>query len=85
MPEITIFTTNSCPYCYAAKALLKRKGATYREIDVTGDPAGRLALTERAAGSRTVPQIWIGPTHVGGSDDLAALDHAGKLDILLKQ
>ena len=83
MPEITIYTTSACPYCHAAKALLKRKGAPYREIDVTGDPVARTALAKKAAGSSTVPQIWIGATHVGGCDDLHALDRAGRLDPML--
>lgn len=83
MPEITIYTTSGCGYCHAAKALLKRKGAPYREIDVTGDPKGRAEMTAKANGGYTVPQIWIGATHVGGSDELHALDHAGGLDPLL--
>jgi len=83
MPEITIYTTSSCPYCYSAKALLKRKGAPFREVDVTGDRQARIALASKADGSTTVPQIWIGAMHVGGSDDLHALDRAGKLDPML--
>ena len=83
MPEITIYTTSACAYCQSAKALLTRKGARFREIDVTGDTAAREALTRKAGGSSTVPQIWIGAAHVGGSDDLHALDRAGKLAALL--
>lgn len=83
MPEITIYATSSCPYCRAAKALLTRKGAPFREIDVTGDAGARAEMTAKANGSYTVPQIWIGATHVGGCDDLYALDGAGKLDVLL--
>ena len=83
MPEITIYTTRSCPYCRSAKALLARKGAPYQEIDVSGDPERRAEMTRKADGGYTVPQIWIGATHVGGSDDLYALDSAGKLDPLL--
>lgn len=83
MPEITIYTTSSCPYCNAAKALLKRKGAPFREIDVTGNLSARAEMTARANGGYTVPQIWIGDSHVGGCDDLHALDHAGKLDPML--
>ena len=83
MPDITIYTTNSCPYCFAAKALLKRKNAPFAEIDVTGDGAKRAEMTSKAKGGYTVPQIWIGATHVGGCDDLHALEHAGKLDALL--
>ena len=83
MPEIILYTTRSCPYCRSAKALLSRKGATFQEIDVSGDPEKRAEMTRKANGSYTVPQIWIGATHVGGSDDLHALDSAGKLDPLL--
>ncbi len=83
MQAITIYTTSSCPYCHAAKALLKRKNAAFNEIDVTSDPAKRAEMTKKANGGYTVPQIWIGATHVGGCDDLHALDHAGKLDPLL--
>jgi glutaredoxin 3 len=83
MPSIDIYTTPFCPYCHAAKRLLDKKGAAYREIDVSRDPALRQAMTVRASGQRTVPQIFVGATHVGGSDDLHALDHAGRLDPLL--
>ena len=83
MPEITIYTTNSCPYCHAAKALLKSKGAEFHEIDVSGDAAKRAEMTAKANGGYTVPQIWIGANHVGGCDDLHALDRAGKLDPML--
>ena len=82
MKTVEIYTTQTCPYCTAAKSLLKKKGVTYKEIDVGGDPALRQAMTERA-GRRSVPQIFIGGTHVGGCDDLHALDHAGKLDPML--
>ena len=80
---VEIYTTPICPYCNAAKRLLDRKGVTYREIDVSRDAALRQAMVQRANGRRTVPQIFVGSTHVGGSDDLHALDHAGKLDPLL--
>ncbi len=83
MRPVEIYTTPICPYCHAAKRLLDRKGVAYTEIDVSRDPALRAAMMQRAAGRRTVPQIFIGSTHVGGSDDLHALDHAGKLDPLL--
>lgn len=83
MPDITIYTTPSCPYCHRAKGLLKRKNANFTEIDVGADNAKRQAMTARSSGRRTVPQIFIGETHVGGSDDLQALDNAGKLDALL--
>jgi glutaredoxin 3 len=82
-PKIDIYTTRYCPYCVAAKALLKRKGVAFNEIDVGGDAALRETMIERAHGRMTVPQIFIGVTHVGGSDDLHALDRAGKLDPLL--
>ena len=81
--SVDIYTTPICPYCQAAKRLLDRKGVTYHEIDVSRDPALRQAMIQRADGRRTVPQIFVGDTHVGGSDDLHALDHAGKLDPLL--
>jgi glutaredoxin 3 len=82
MKTVEIYTTQTCPYCIAAKGLLKKKGVAYKEIDVGADPALRQALTERA-GRRSVPQIFIGGSHVGGCDDLHALDHAGKLDPML--
>ena len=83
MPLIEIYTTRYCPYCVAAKSLLKRKGAVYTEIDVSGDWEQREAMIERANGQMTVPQIFIGELHVGGSDELHALERAGKLDPLL--
>jgi glutaredoxin 3 len=82
MPPIEIYTTPYCPYCTAAKRLLARKGAPFTEIDVSDD-AEREKMIERAHGRMTVPQIFIGSTHVGGSDDLHALDAAGGLDPLL--
>jgi glutaredoxin 3 len=83
MPAVEIFTTRWCPYCHAAKALLTRKGIAYNEIDVSGDWDGRKKMIDRAHGRTTVPQIFIGKTHVGGSDELHALERAGKLDLLL--
>lgn len=83
-PAITIYTTRTCPFCISAKSLLQKKGASFEEIDVGGDPELRAGMMQRANGRRTVPQIFIGETHVGGSDDLFALDRAGKLDPLLK-
>jgi glutaredoxin 3 len=80
---VEIYTTPTCPYCAMAKRLLGRKGVTYTEIDVSRDPALRAAMTQRANGRRTVPQIFIGKVHVGGCDDLHDLDDAGKLDPLL--
>lgn len=81
MQPVTIYTTPTCGYCAAAKALLRAKGAAFTEVDAT-DPAKRAEAIQRS-GRRTVPQIWVGATHVGGYDDLAALDRAGKLDPLL--
>jgi glutaredoxin 3 len=83
MAQIEIYTTRSCPYCHAAKRLLASKGAEFIEIDVSGDLKGRGEMVARANGRMTVPQIFIGTTHVGGCDDLYALDRAGKLDPLL--
>ncbi|AUT62528.1 glutaredoxin 3 [Paraburkholderia sp. SIMBA_049] len=83
MSAITIYTTPTCPYCLAAKALLKKKGLSYEEINVQSDRATALALMERT-GRRTVPQIFIGETHVGGFDDLNALETAGNLDPLVE-
>jgi glutaredoxin 3 len=85
MAQIEIYTTRFCPYCHAAKRLLSRKGIAFTEIDVSGDPQGRSDMVARANGRMTVPQIFIGSTHVGGYDDLHALDRAGKLDPLLGQ
>ena len=83
MKPVTIYTTGLCPYCHMAKSLLSKKGVNYAEIDVTYAPDKRSEMTARAGGRRTVPQIFIGDTHVGGSDDLHALERAGKLDGLL--
>ena len=83
MAQIEIYTTRWCPYCHSAKRLLARKGAEFTEIDVSGDPKGRSDMVARANGRMTVPQIFIDSTHVGGSDDLHALEQAGKLDALL--
>src|SRR5919109_2362173 len=83
MDQIEIYTTRYCPYCHAAKRLLSRKGVDFTEIDVSGDPQGRSAMVARANGRMTVPQIFIGTTHVGGCDDLYELERAGKLDPLL--
>lgn len=83
MAHIEVFTKAFCPYCTRAKALLDRKGAAYREIDVTMDRAGFNAMVGRAGGRMTVPQVFIDGKHIGGSDDLAALDARGGLDALL--
>lgn len=84
MKNVQIFTTNYCPYCLRAKDLLKKKNIEFQEIDLTLDDEGRIALVEKSGGRKTVPQIFIGDFHVGGCDDLYALDQAGKLDELLK-
>ncbi|HEV7311641.1 glutaredoxin 3 [Sphingopyxis sp.] len=83
MAKIEVFTKFFCPYCTRAKALLDRKGVEYQEIDLTTDRAGFDAMVARAGGARTVPQIFIDGKHVGGSDDLAALDARGGLDPML--
>jgi len=83
MPEIEIYTSPLCGYCSRAKRLLAAKGVTYQEIDVMCDPVRRAEMIERAGGGRSVPQIFIDGTPVGGSDELAALDHSGRLDALL--
>ncbi|WP_096786974.1 glutaredoxin 3 [Rhodobacter sp. CZR27] len=83
MKPVEIYTTPTCGYCQAAKALLRRKGVPFAEIDVSADPSLRNRMTARAGGRRTVPQIFIGEHHVGGCDDLHELDDAGKLDPLL--
>lgn len=80
MADIEIYTTQICPYCVRAKRLFDKKGASYREIDVSNDDALRLSMTERAGGRRSVPQIFINGEHIGGCDDLYALDAAGGLD-----
>lgn len=83
MAKIEVYTKFLCPYCTRAKALLDRKGVHVEEIDVTMDRAGFDAMVARAGGRRTVPQIFIDGRHIGGSDDLAALDAKGGLDPLL--
>jgi glutaredoxin 3 len=85
MAKVEIYTTRYCPYCIAAKALLTKKNIAFTEVDVSGDPEGRSKMVERANGRMTVPQIFIGPVHIGGSDDLHALERAGKLDPLLSE
>jgi glutaredoxin 3 len=83
MSRIEIFTTVFCPYCARAKALLDRKGVPYEEFDAPHGSAARRAAMERSGGRTTVPQIFIGGVAVGGYDDLAALDRAGRLDPML--
>jgi len=81
-PDIVMYSTGWCPYCVRARALLERKGLSFREIKIDEDPAERDAMLARSGGRRTVPQIFVGDHHVGGFDDLYALDKAGKLDEL---
>ena len=83
MASITVYSTMMCPYCSAAKRLLGAKGVSFEEIDLTMNPKERSAMMDRSGGKHTVPQIFIGDTHVGGYDDLNALDRDGKLDQLL--
>ncbi len=82
MPEIVIYTTSFCPYCIAAKRMLKKKGAKFTEIDVSSS-ARREEMIQRSNGGHTVPQIFIGDRHVGGFDDLSELDALDELDPLL--
>ncbi|MCE9651347.1 MAG: glutaredoxin 3 [Parvibaculum sp.] len=83
MADVTIYTTMMCPYCHRAKSLLSKKGVSFKEVDVGMDADKRAEMEKRASGGYTVPQIFIGDRHVGGCDDLFALDRAGKLDPLL--
>jgi glutaredoxin 3 len=85
MARVEIYSTLFCPYCARAKALLERKGVAFETIDLLEDPSRRDEMVERAGGRTTVPQIFIDGTHVGGCDELVALDRAGKLDPLLGQ
>ena len=84
MAKIDIYTTMMCPYCYRAKKLLAQHGADFNEIDVMADQHRRREMIERAGGSRTVPQIFIDGKHIGGCEELYALDAAGKLAPLLQ-
>lgn len=83
MQTVEIYTSPLCGFCHAAKRLLKEKGVSFSEIDVLANPDRKPEMVQRANGGRTVPQIFIGETHVGGCDDLYALERAGKLDPLL--
>jgi glutaredoxin 3 len=85
MAAVEIYTIRYCPYCQEAKELLSRKGVVFHEIDASGDRDVRKQMIERANGRSTFPQIFVGATHVGGCDDLYALEEAGKLDPLLAQ
>ncbi|AFO93107.1 glutaredoxin 3 [Phaeobacter inhibens] len=83
MKPVEIYTSPLCGFCHAAKRLLTQKGVSFDEIDVLANPDRKAEMIERANGGRTVPQIFVGETHVGGCDDLYALDRSGKLDPLL--
>jgi glutaredoxin 3 len=84
MAPITIYTKGWCPYCSAAKDLLRRKGAAFEEIDIERVAGARAEMIQKAGGRSTVPQIFVGPRHVGGCDDLYALDGRGELEALLQ-
>ncbi len=83
MKPVVIYTTPTCGFCHAAKRLLSSKGVTFAEINLAQQPDKRAEMTQRSNGGRTVPQIFVGDVHVGGCDDLYALNDAGKLDALL--
>ena len=83
MVPVILYSTILCPYCSAAKNLLKQKGVSFEAIDVTMNPIKRAAMSEKSGGKTSVPQIFIDDLHVGGFDELAALDRQGKLDALL--
>lgn len=83
MTTVTIYTTGSCVFCLRAKEYLQSRGVPYEEVDVTGDDEARARLVERSNGQRTVPQIFVGTTHVGGYTDLVRLDGEGKFQPLL--
>ena len=83
MPKVEVYATATCPYCHRARALLEKKGVAYELIDVGATPERRAEMTGRAAGRRTVPQIFIDGKGIGGSDELHALDRAGKLNAML--
>lgn len=83
MQPVRIYTKSTCPYCHAAKALLRKKNASFEEIIVDGDRTAQAAMAAKAGGHWTVPQIFIGERHVGGCDDIHALEAAGRLDPLL--
>lgn len=83
-PQVLMYSTTYCPYCQRARALLTRKGVSFTEVKVDEHPGERENMLKRSGGRRTVPQIFIGDRHVGGCDDIYALEHAGELDKLLK-
>lgn len=82
--RVTLYRTTFCPYCVRAKHLLEQKGVAFEEINLDGDWQGRQELVRKSGGQRTVPQIWIGTVHVGGCDELYALERSGGLDPLLQ-
>ncbi len=83
MADVTIYTRSWCGYCHAAKDLLVRKGVAFLEIDIEAEPGARATMVQRAGGRTSVPQIFVGATHVGGYDDLSALDRQGRFDALV--
>jgi glutaredoxin 3 len=83
MAEVELYTTPFCPYCVRARALLERKGVAYTDIDIIGEPARRSEMVRRAGGRTSVPQIFIRGEHIGGSDELLALERNGELDTKL--
>lgn len=83
MKTVEIYTSPLCGFCHSAKRLLSQKGVNFAEIDVWANPDRKPEMIQRANGGRTVPQIFVGDTHVGGCDDLYALERSGKLDALL--
>ena len=83
MPPVTIYTRDWCPYCSAAKQLLQKMGVSFQEIDIGHTPSERAVMVERAGGRTSVPQVFIGAEHVGGSDELHALERSGALDLKL--
>ncbi len=85
LAKVEIYTWQTCPYCIRAKMLLKWKGVQFTEYKIDGDGAARVRMAERANGRRTLPQIFVNDQHIGGCDDLYALDRQGQLDPLLAQ
>ena len=83
MAEVELYTTPFCPYCVRARVLLERKGVAYTDIDIIGESARRAEMVRRAGGRTSVPQIFIGGEHIGGSDELLELDRNGELDAKL--
>ncbi|MGQ4275366.1 glutaredoxin 3 [Terrihabitans sp. B22-R8] len=83
MPDVTIYTKPYCPYCEGARQLLNKKGVTFEEIDISKHPERRGEMIQRANGGSTVPQIFVGERHLGGCDDIYALDGRGELDSIL--